>query len=76
MECGKLHVYFSEVQRLVTLVSYLHLFPGIGFHGEVYVLQIYDNDSKDFAAHYQAENNNKRSKRKWRVIHAVQKIFT
>jgi hypothetical protein len=28
LECGKLHEYFSDVQRLVRVVSYLHLAPG------------------------------------------------
>ena len=27
-ECGKLHEYFRDVQRMVRLVSYLHLSPG------------------------------------------------
>lgn len=30
-ECGKLHEYFSVVQRLVRVVSYLHLSPGKSF---------------------------------------------
>jgi hypothetical protein len=32
MEGGKLHEYFSDVQRLVTVVSYLPVTPGKGFY--------------------------------------------
>jgi hypothetical protein len=31
-ECGKRHEYFSDVQRLVRVVRYLHLSPGKGFY--------------------------------------------
>jgi len=31
-EYGKLYEYFSDVQRLVRVVSYLHLSPGKGFY--------------------------------------------
>jgi hypothetical protein len=31
-ECGKLHEYFSDVQGLVRVLSYLHLSPGKGFY--------------------------------------------
>jgi len=31
-KCAKLHEYFSDVQMLVRVVSYLHLTPGKGFY--------------------------------------------
>jgi hypothetical protein len=68
MEFGKLLVYFSEVQRLVTLVSYLHLFPGEGLHMGKCMYYRFMIMIPMILLHITKQKNNERSKKKLEVI--------
>jgi hypothetical protein len=76
MECGKLHLYFSDVQRLVTVVSYLHLSPGKGFYRRKRMYYRFKIAIQKILLHITKQKTTRREEKRNGKWYAVQQIFT